>query len=138
MRVRLRESLPLRATTRLDDKLVRDFMDLVEGPGLPFDGCCDYLGVSPSLFWAWLRRGEKEVQEQARTTEDLGIHGQFYQALRQATAAYRTWLLDNLHHAGQYWTKWMTELERRDRPSFSRFEPKGGELQDANPDDAFL
>lgn len=125
-----------REAPRLTPKLRKQFCTLI-GRGLPMDGCCDYLSVSPSHFREWLRKGENYIHGNHEPKNHQKF-GRFYLALRKAHAAYRLKILGKLHEGEKNWTCWMTVLERRDRTSFSRYDSGGTELDDYDPDERFL
>lgn len=117
--------------------MIDQFAKLVER-GLPFDGCCDYLGISNTTFHSWRRKGTRYIDGDCEPPEDE-IFGRFVNAIKKAYANYRLARLDSMHGRGnQYWARDMTILERRDRHNFSRNDPQGGGESDFDPDETFL
>lgn len=118
--------------TSLNEKLITEFCKLTV-LGMPADLVCDYLGISSTDYYTWLRRGQKPT-----SPDDAGCVD-FIRRYRRATAQYRQDQINKLHKAkGNGWIKHMAILERRDRKTFGRNEPAGGSDEEFAPDDKFL
>ena len=123
--------------TKLNDKVMSTFCRLTRR-GLPPDGVCDYIGIAPTTFWNWIKRGELYINGDCSPPE-FEVYGTFVMAFRKALAQYRLARLDQIHTPGNKdWYKEMAVLERRDRKSFGRVEPQGGSFEDYDPDARFL
>lgn len=121
---------------KVSPEIVPRFMELIMR-GLPPDGVCDYLGIPNSTFWEWLKKGENAVESKSVAEKDKH-YADFYLAFRKASAEYRLGLLDRLHRGKKNWTCFMTILERRDRPNFSKYDQGGGDYQEFDPDEKFF
>lgn len=125
-------------TTILDRRIIKQFCKLIYR-GLPADGACDYMGISPSSFWAWLRKGEKFITGGQGTAGADKIYGEFVMRFRRASARFRLRVIKRMDKTGgPQWVRDMTILERRDRKNFGRNEPMGGGDDDFDADDKFL
>ena len=129
--------------TALTDVFVKRFCTLIEVHGLPPDGCCDYLGLSPTVFHSYINRGRDYLDDPEQCPDQWAEFAAFYQRLRKATARHRLKCLRNLHrnaigNGKGAWTAWMTILERRDRANFSKYDQGGGDAQQYQPDERFL
>ena len=106
--------------------------------GLPFDGVADYLGIGPTTWSVWLRRGEAYLSGGSSAADKKErVFGDFVLSSRKALALYRKKCVRNLH-GGKDWVRWMTILERRDRANFSRNDQSMAEVEEFDPDDRFL
>lgn len=124
-------------TTRLDDDTIDQFCELVR-EGLPFDACCDYLGISSTTFYAWLDKGKKYLANGGNPDEHE-MCGRFYQRVRRAHAEYRRMMNQRAHSgAPGTWVRDVTILERRDRRNYGRYEPEGGNDEQYDVDERFL
>jgi hypothetical protein len=126
--------------TILTDKLVRDFCTLI-AEGLPADSCCNYLGIANSIYWQWMRKGQAYVDaitSRAEPNEKHQIYGWFVRCFKAATAHYLRIKNMELNVGGKDWFRAMEILSRRDRKTWSRDEPAGGDDQQYDPDDKFL
>jgi len=141
-----------RQRLQLTQELIDQFSGLILR-GLPIDGACDYLSISPAMFWYWMKMGERWLN--SGEAELLGIEeedfdklgeadyyetcGRFIKTMRKAMAEYRLETLDKLHaDKTANWTKSMTILERRDRKNFSRADQPGGNVEKWDADERFL
>lgn len=123
--------------TVLTQGLVRKFCRIIRR-GLPADGATDYLGITPSTYWSWVRKGELYLSGDQEPASHA-IYAHFLMEFRRATAAYRLERLDEMHRGGnRQWFRELAIMERRDRLNFGRNEPSGGGATDYDPDDRFL
>jgi hypothetical protein len=118
----------------LTKELINRFCGLAKD-GLPLDGICDYLGVSPASFANWKRRGDAFLLNEGEPKEDE-IFGLFIEKLKRALAEYRLKHVTGLNERD--WKRHLAILERRDRKTFGRYEPPGGGDEDFDPDERFL
>lgn len=138
MRGRPRKRFRRGYTLVLSQNLIRQFTILL-GQGLPVDGACDYLGVSPSRYMEWRRRGEIYLDGEGSPRE-WAIYGEFVIETRRALAAYRLEQIRRLHNPkNDQWRQQLAVLERRDRPNFGKYEPVGETTPDEfDRDERFL
>jgi hypothetical protein len=126
-----------RVSSTLTLELIEQFTRLIK-KGLPADGVCDYLGISGSAYYNWLRKGEKFIEGNGEPKE-WAMYGAFVTAFRKATAVYRMRRLASLHEKSNgLWVRDLAILERRDRRNFSRYEQAGGGDDSLQPDESFL
>lgn len=130
------EPLRLPGALKLDETLIRRFCRIIL-KGLPLDGCCDYLGINPSTFYAWLDKGKKYLDGGNKPPENK-IYGLFVHHIRKAFGRYRLRMNIRAHKGGRYWVRDVTILERRDRRNYSRNEPEGGTEESFDPDERFI
>lgn len=122
------------SNARLDRKLITFFCDLTVR-GLPADGICDYLGISPEYYYRWLRVGNQLLEE----GNIKRIEAIFVRRYRKALAIYRLDRVDRLHDpVNRNWYKELAILERRDRKTYGRKEQPGGSEDTFDPDERFL
>jgi hypothetical protein len=129
---------PVSNRTLLDDELISQFTQFTE-EGMAADGVCDLLGIASSTFWSWLRKGERYLVGKGQP-EEHEIYGRFVRAFRFATAKYRLKVTRRLNaeEVDKHWTRDMAILERRDRKTWGRNDPMGGEDNQFDPDEKFL
>lgn len=123
--------------TILNDKLTRDFCELIE-EGLPADSACNYLGIMPSTYWTWMRKGQRFLDGNEEPAEHR-IYGAFVKMFRRATANYLRHVSKRMHlKTSPSWFRDMEILSRRDRKTWSRDEPAGGSDEQYDPDEKFM
>lgn len=106
--------------------------------GLPIDGTCDMMGITPTSYWNWKRKGDAYLAGNNEPAE-YEIYGTFVLAIKKALAQYRMKVLDRLEDPeNKRWVRDMTILERRDRKSFGKRDLDGTQEEDYTPDDRYL
>lgn len=121
----------------LDKKTIKRFCKLIK-KGLPFDAVCDYLGISQANYYNWKRKGDLYLAGNNQPAADA-IYGYFVIKTKKALAKWRLDITEDMMIPGnRQWARNMTVLERRDRPSYSRQAPDGGDEEDYTPDERFL
>jgi len=124
------------ARTILNEEMIEQFCDYV-ARGLPFDGCCDMLGISPSTFHTWKRRGQRWLDGDGKPKTDE-IYGVFVNSVKRAFASYRLGIVDKMHSNSPYWVRDMTIMERRDRRNYCKSDPLGGTEDEYEPNEKFV
>jgi hypothetical protein len=121
----------------LNEDITARFCKLIR-KGFPPDAVCDYMSITPTAYYAWLRKGQIFF-DGGESEEKYRKYGQFVTEFKKATARYRMRMVNDLHEANEKsWIKFMAILERRDRRTFGRAEPLGGSDEEFNPDDRYL
>lgn len=120
----------------LNDLLIDQFCELIED-GLAADSVCNYIGIAPSTFWTWLRKGTLYLNG-GESPPELRGYGVFVRRFRQSTAKYLHRIGMNLHTSEKSWFRELEILSRRDRRTWSRDEPAGGSDDQFDPDERFL
>lgn len=121
----------------LSEELITEFCKLIE-KGLPADGACDYLGITSTSYYTWLRRGNQFIDGDGQPEQDE-MFGLFVSEFKKSTAKYRLSLVERLEAAnGPNWIKYMATLERRDKKSYSRYDNEKSGEQAYDPDEKFL
>ena len=120
--------------TKITPELIVQFCELIAA-GLPLDGVCDYLGVSPQTFWTWIKRGNLYLQD-SEIQPKYRIYGDFVLNTRRAAATYRLNVCKTLHTTTS-WSRALAILERRDRKNFGRFDFMGGQVEQLDLDEKF-
>jgi len=112
--------------------------------GLPPDAVNDLLGIRCHSFWLWKQAGERflDAFEEGREGDPAdALAGYFMACLAKALAEYREAQTNRLHSLAiqdSGWIRWLAIMERRDRPTWGRYDPPGGTLDDVDPDERFL
>lgn len=136
-------SSPDTRATRLSDDLTKRFCRLIRR-GVSPTAACDYLGISTNSYWTWMQRGEKHIKDLEDGSPDKPdshdkLCGEFVRRYRKAMAKHNIDRTDALHRRGnRQWYRELAILERRDRRTWGRYEPKGGSDEAFDPDDRFL
>ena len=122
---------------KLTDEIIDEFCELLR-VGLPTDGACDFIGITNTTYYRWLRLGEDFIKGNGEPKENA-IYGKFVMSMRKALATYRLERTRRLHRSkNQNWYRELAILERRDRNTWGRHEPAGGYDEEFNPDERFL
>lgn len=136
-KIKLRVPNPIGTHTILNDKIIADFCKLIR-EGLPADAVCDYLGINQATYWNWMGKGRR-YEDGNRQPNEHAIYGRFVRAFKHATARYRRRLGKMLHNRrNKQWYQPLAILERRDRRSFGRYEPAGGDDGVIDADEKYL
>lgn len=115
--------------------------ELLEEGNSP-DVAADYVGISSTTFYSWLRRGAEyeELVDSGDHNPDDEKYYTFLREVRQARALYARKTVRNLNAAGPgMWLKYLTILERKDRKGWGHREEVVN-IDDApyNPNEEFL
>jgi hypothetical protein len=121
----------------LTPKLIDDFCTLI-GEGHPADTVSNYLGIMPCTYWEWMHRGSSYLNNGGGKEEHY-LFAVFVSFYRRALANYLMGVNRRLHSEdNERWFRDMEILSRRDRKTWSRDEPAGGDESQFNPDERFL
>lgn len=135
--------------TKCTEAVTNEFCRLVR-MGLPYDKCCDRLGIARVNANKWLRWGEDYLlasdDEVEALTERNKIRGEnyarFFIEVKKAGAEFQIETLENDIDGGD-WRKGITMLERRDPSNWAavrnRYEMRPGSEDGVfTPDNSFL
>lgn len=70
------------ATTKLNKEVIEQFAIEVED-GLPINYCCDLFSISKSCYFAWIKQGEYDLENNIES-----LNAQFYDSIKKAYARF--------------------------------------------------